>query len=125
MSEINFTPEVYNDAISHKKYNEDLIAELYASYATMTFDDKLIAMELISNLKILNDEYDKYILVYQSKIKNDKRKTFYTVIEGDTLQRIAVKYSGDANNWTKIYEYNHLTDTILSPGDSIEIPEKF
>lgn len=125
MSDIEYTQEQYNDAISNKQYNEDLIAELYASYPTMTFDDKLIAMEIINNVKMMNDEYDKYIIIYQSKIKNDKRRTVYTVIEGDTLQRIAVKFSGNPNNWTKIYDYNHLNDIMLSPGDAIQIPEKF
>lgn len=116
---------MYNDANTSKKYNEDLIAELYGSYPTMTFNDKMIAMELISNLKAINYEYDKYIIIYQNEIKNDKRRSFYTVIEGDTLQRISLKFSGDPNNWIKIYEYNHLIDIILSPGDSLEIPEKF
>lgn len=122
---INLNQEMYNDANTSKKYNEDLIAELYGSYPTMTFNDKMIAMELISNLKAINYEYDKYIIIYQNEIKNDKRRSFYTVIEGDTLQRISLKFSGDPNNWIKIYEYNHLIDIILSPGDSLEIPEKF
>lgn len=125
MSEVQYTPETYNQVIINKSESLAVIDDLYAAYPTMTFDDKIIAMEIISNLKTINDEYDKYIIVYQMKAKDKNKKTSYTAIEGDTLPRIADKFTGDTGNWIKLYEYNNLNDTLLSAGDIILIPDNF
>ena len=50
----------------------------------------------------------------------------YTVIDGDTLSKIAKSMYGDANKWRKIYEAN--TDIIkdpdmIRPGQVLKIPE--
>jgi hypothetical protein len=46
----------------------------------------------------------------------------YRVQQGDTLQRISVKYYGKADNWNLIYDHNKLQSTALNPGDVLEIP---
>jgi nucleoid-associated protein YgaU len=50
----------------------------------------------------------------------------YTVVQGDSLSRIAKHYYGDANKWRTIYEAN--TDVIenpdlIYPGQSFKIPQ--
>jgi LysM repeat protein len=118
-----YSQEIYNEIVANKSFNEALIDEIYGSYDSMTFDDKLIAIEIIADLKLLNDEYNKYIIVYQQNVKTNKSKSQYIVIEGDTLQKIAYKYTGSIDNWQKIYLYNGLKDIKLTAGDIINIPE--
>ena len=40
----------------------------------------------------------------------------------DTLQKIAIKFYGSADNWKKIYDYNNLTSTVLTTGFLLEVP---
>jgi LysM repeat protein len=44
------------------------------------------------------------------------------VKQGDTLQKISVKFYGTADNWQKIMEHNKLTTTALTQGAILEIP---
>jgi nucleoid-associated protein YgaU len=46
----------------------------------------------------------------------------HLVKDGDTLQKIAVKYYNNADLWTKIYDHNNLRDTTLTVGAILEIP---
>jgi nucleoid-associated protein YgaU len=46
----------------------------------------------------------------------------HRVIDGDTLQRIAVKFYGSADNWNKIYTHNKLQTPVLVIGSVLEIP---
>jgi phage tail protein X len=53
-------------------------------------------------------------------------KKTYTVVNGDTLSKIAKEYYGNANTWQKIYEANR--DTIkdpdkIFPGQKLNIPD--
>ena len=50
----------------------------------------------------------------------------YTVVAGDTLSGIAVKYYGDASKWTRIYEANRheIADPDrIFPGQVLRIPQ--
>lgn len=47
----------------------------------------------------------------------------YKVKDGDTLQRIAIKYYNNADNWQQIYDHNKLTTTALTMGMMLEIPK--
>jgi LysM repeat protein len=47
----------------------------------------------------------------------------YMVKTGDTLQKLAVKYYNDANQWKRIYDHNKLTSTSLTVGRVLEIPK--
>lgn len=44
------------------------------------------------------------------------------VRDGDTLQKIAVKFYGTADNWKELYDYNRLQTTVLTNGTLLEIP---
>lgn len=46
----------------------------------------------------------------------------HKVVDGDTLQKLAVKFYNNADNWTKIYDHNKLTSTELVRGAILEIP---
>lgn len=50
----------------------------------------------------------------------------YTVVQGDSLSKIAKHHYGDANKWRKIYEANKdiIKDPdLIHPGQSLRIPE--
>ena len=50
----------------------------------------------------------------------------YTVVQGDSLSKIAKHHYGDANKWRKIYEANKdiIKDPdLIYPGQSLRIPE--
>ena len=46
----------------------------------------------------------------------------HLVNDGDTLQKLAVKYYNNAESWSKIYDHNKLTSTSLTVGSVLEIP---
>lgn len=47
----------------------------------------------------------------------------HRIVEGDSLQKIAIKFYNDAGGWEKIYDHNSLSSTDLTTGDVLEIPE--
>jgi LysM repeat protein len=46
----------------------------------------------------------------------------HLVRQDDTLQKIAIKFYGTADNWKKIYDFNGLTSTQLVNGRLLNIP---
>ena len=46
----------------------------------------------------------------------------HRIKSGDTLQTIAVKWYNDSSKWNLIYDHNHLTTTVLTVGQVLEIP---
>lgn len=46
----------------------------------------------------------------------------HLVRQGDTLQKIAIKFYGSPDNWRRIYEYNNLQTTDLSAVAILQIP---
>ena len=47
----------------------------------------------------------------------------HLVKEGDTLQKLSIKYYNTADNWKNIYDHNKLTTTLLNVGKVLEIPK--
>ena len=50
----------------------------------------------------------------------------YTVVQGDSLSKIAKQQYGDANKWRTIYEANRdliKNPDLIYPGQSFKIPE--
>lgn len=123
MEDIVYSQEVYTTVVNQLKENENYINELYAAYNILNTDEKLQVLEIIDALKILNFEYEKYIIVYERSAKVGKTKTEYQVVEGDTLPRVALKTLNNQNRWQDIFNYNNLQDIVLSPGDVLKIPE--
>lgn len=46
----------------------------------------------------------------------------HLVVDGDNLQRLAIKYYNNADLWKKIYDHNKLRTTDLEVGKVLEIP---
>lgn len=53
---------------------------------------------------------------------NTKAYTSYSVIKGDTLSAIALKYFGETAKYTEIISFNNLTSTMLQIGQTLKIP---
>lgn len=120
----DYTAESYNHVVERKKEIEDYLNELYYSFDTLSFKDRMLSSQIIENLKTIVGEFDKYIISYQHQAKAALTKQEYVVIQGDTLPSIAQAILGDASKWMRIYTHNQLKDLVLSPGDILEIPEE-
>jgi nucleoid-associated protein YgaU len=119
---ILLSKELYNDIVAEKLSNEKTIKDIYASFDNYTQEDKFIALEIVSNLNIINEEYAKYIAIYNSMVSDEKQSDEYIVTYGDTIHSIAQKMTGDYNNWKKLMRFNKLTDINLEVGQVILIP---
>lgn len=114
---------LYNEIYKEKLNNTQIIAEFYQNFDNYTFEEKFAATEIIGYLNIINEEYDKYITIYNNSILEDEQSQEYVTIYGDTFQKIAAKKTGNYNNWKVIMEFNGITDPIIEPGTVILIPE--
>jgi nucleoid-associated protein YgaU len=50
---------------------------------------------------------------------------YHTVVEGDSLSRISLRYYGTANRWQEIYEANRdvlSRENVLRPGQRLQLP---
>lgn len=57
-----------------------------------------------------------------SDLIDTEANEIYTVKEGDSLQKIAVRFYSDSSKWKTIYDHNNLTTTDLTDVDTLEIP---
>lgn len=55
-------------------------------------------------------------------IRKTVPKARHLVRQGDTLQKLAVRYFGNAELWSKIYDHNKLSSTVIAPPQILEIP---
>lgn len=122
MAQINIDKNLYNDIVAFKIENEQLINDLYESFNNFTSDELAAAIEIIHNFKIINDEYNKYIVIYNNSVANQQQSDEYITIEGDTFQSIAQTMTGNYNNWKKIMEFNEIKDPFIESGVAILIP---
>ena len=119
---IEYTKTKYNEIVSAKIANEDAISDIYANFDNFSQDDKFIALEIIDNLNIINEEFNKYIAVYNTIEQSDEQDLEYVVSLGDTILSIAQKMTGDYNNWKEIMRFNNLSDIDLEIGSILLIP---
>lgn len=90
------TTATFNNAVHFKK-----IATTFASFQTLLAQLRKRYAGLISSVPLQR----------------------HLVAEGDTLQRLAIKYYNDADQWKKIYDHNKLTTSDLSAVKLLEIPK--
>lgn len=67
-----------------------------------------------------NPYNDSYVVEYQNGEQTLERELFqptsatsnvmHTVMEGETIQDIAIKYYGDSGSWYKIADYNIIVN---------------
>lgn len=119
---INIDKNVYNDTVKYKLENEQLINDLYSSFDNFTSEELQAAIEIIYHLNIINEEYNKYIIIYNNTVASEEQSQEYITVEGDTFQTIAQHMTGDFNNWKKIMEFNDMVDPVLESGEVIMIP---
>jgi hypothetical protein len=119
---IEYTKTKYNEIVSAKIANENAISDLYANFDNFSQYDKFLALEIIDNLNIINEEFNKYIAVYNTIEQSDEQDLEYVVSLGDTILSVAQKMTGDYNNWKEIMRFNNLSDIDLEIGSILLIP---
>jgi hypothetical protein len=120
---ISYNKNTYNSIVAAKIENEDAIRDIYANFGNFTQDDKYAALEVVDSLQIINEEFNKYIAVYNSITQNENRVNEYIVSMGDTILSIAQKETGDYNNWKELMRFNKLSDIDIEIGTVILIPQ--
>lgn len=112
----------YNFVIEQKAENQVTINEIYANFNNYLSDDQYLMLDIAQNLAVINEEFEKYIVVYNQSIKEQQQSFEYLVITGDTIHSIARNITGDYNNWKEILRFNNLSDLELEVGTTILIP---
>lgn len=144
-----FPVEVEEEKISKKEYEKLLLEkqkleeELKMLSSKLEVEKKEQPQILQSQQILLQEELLKKIEELEKKLKEAEtkrieekpkpsqpqpvtipKKRYHTVVEGDTLPKLAEKYYGDASQWRKIYEVNKekIIRGQLVPGSVLEIP---
>lgn len=119
---LNLDKSTYNLVIEQKTKNEAIINEIYANFNNYVPDEQYIMLDIAQNMAIINEELQKYIIIYNQSIKEQDQAFEYIVIEGDTIHSIARNMTGDYNNWKEILRFNDLSDLNLEIGTTLLIP---
>lgn len=119
---LNLDKSTYNLVIEQKTKNEAIINEIYANFNNYVPDEQYIMLDIAQNMAIINEELQKYIVIYNQSIKEQDQAFEYIVIEGDTIHSIARNMTGDYNNWKEILRFNDLSDLSLEIGTTLLIP---
>ena len=115
------TSDDYNWAVEYKKYNEEYINFLTANFNNFTEKENEENVQFISDLKVINQELHKIIVVYE-KQNEASPNNLYTVMYGDTLLSISNKFYKDFSRWEDIFAANKLNDIMLETGQILIIP---
>lgn len=108
-----------------KKHNNNMKKALlqYVNYDKQYVKDVYNSMGKFVVFKgISNDEKRKEVILGLDE--EEKPTTFtHTVIEGDTISLIAIKYTGDVMNWKKIKELNsNIIPKRMQIGSQVILP---
>ncbi len=91
--------------------------------------DKALIGELVKarrELRQLRREYEKEV-AKQAEAHAKTEEWTHTVVPGDTLSGIALKYYEDASRWPEIYEANKdkiKNPNLIHPGQTFVIPDE-
>lgn len=83
-------------------------------------------MHYIHNLRENNYNLQAYLAQLQTKfaaLAATVPQYRYMVVQGDTLQKISMKFYNSADHWDLIMKHNKLTSTALTKGQILEIPK--
>lgn len=83
-------------------------------------------LKFITEVKATNQSLASQLAAMQKKFANLARTipmVRHLVAEGDSLQKLSVKYYGSADNWERILVHNKLESTALVKGTVLEIPK--
>lgn len=81
--------------------------------------------DYIHKVMTSNKEVNRSLVALQAKLSkyiNSIPFKRHLVIDGDSLQKISIKYYGTADHWIAIMEHNKLASTTLVVGSVLEIP---
>lgn len=119
---INLDKNVYNEVVSQKIKNETIINQIYANFENYSQDEKYEMLDICQNLAIINEEFQKYIVIYNKSVQQTEQSDEYIVIYGDTIHSISRKTTGTYENWKEILRFNNLSDINLEIGSILLIP---
>jgi hypothetical protein len=120
----SFDKVTYNFVVEQKVENEKLINEIYVNFNNYLPNDQYLMLDIAQNLAIINEELEKYIVVYNATAQEQQQASEYIVISGDTIHSIARNLTGDYNNWKEILRFNKLSDLELEVGSVLLIPRE-
>lgn len=120
---VSYDKNTYNSVIAAKINNENAINDIYASFDNFTQDEKFAALEIVDSLQIINEEFNKYIAVYNSIVQSENQINEYIITSNDTIFSVAQRETGDYNNWKEIMRFNKLSDIFIEVGTIILIPQ--
>ena len=116
------TTQEYNQYVKFIEDAKTYVKDIYAKISFYSDEDKITWLEEIDDFNILINEFTKYKIIYERQVADENVNVEHIVVEGDTLQKISAKYTGDQQNWQRIYDFNNLTDVKLDPGVTVRIP---
>jgi len=99
---------------------------LFGSEAEKT-RDMVKGMRHVYEVRALNLTLAAYLAELQARFAALARTVpmvRHRVAEGDTLQRLALRYYNNADLWEAIYKHNKLRSTQLAVGSVLEIPKQ-
>ena len=107
-------------------YNDGLV-RLYGLVNSVASKQK--AVLLAGNVKGVEKVNDDGLQVKPAPVQQkapEPEFTFYTIVKGDSLSKIAKKYYGDAMKWNTLFEANRevIQDPdLIYPGQVIRVPK--
>lgn len=107
------------------EYNDGLVR---LSGLVESIASKQKAVLLAGNVKGVDKVNDDGLQVKPQPVaaKPEPEFTFYTIVKGDSLSKIAKKYYGDALKWNTLFEANReviQNPDLIYPGQVIRVPK--
>ena len=132
-----------DEAAAIQKHISELLGDKIENL-TVAFDDGVVSLGgqvdsqatkeksvlLAGNVKGVEKVNDDHLAVkaIQPEAKEPEPEfTFYTIVSGDSLSKIAKKYYGSANEWQTLFEANReviQNPDLIYPGQVIRVPKK-
>lgn len=119
---LNLDKNVYNEVVNQKIKNENIINQIYANFENYSQDEKYEMLDICQNLAIINEEFQKYIVIYNKSVQQTEQSEEYIVVYGDTIHSISRRTTGNYDNWKEILRFNNLSDINLEIGSILLIP---
>lgn len=119
---LEYDKNTYNAIVEQKIKNENIINQIYANFENYSQDEKYEMLDICQNLAVINEEFQKYIVIYNRKFQQQQQSDEYIVVYGDTIHSISRKATGSYENWKEIMRFNNLSDLSLGVGTILLIP---
>ena len=130
-----------DEALAIKNHVQELLGDRVDNL-TVSFDDGLVSIGgqvdsqatkekvvlLAGNVKGVEQVNDDHLSVKPAEVEKEPEPefTFYTIVSGDSLSKIALKYYGAASKWPTLFEANReviQNPDLIYPGQVIRVPK--